>query len=99
MAKFLKTALKSKHLDRYLKEIRIDQSHPQLDYYPNRCVLCGRCIYVCRAHHQQTELSFVRRGFDTVIGLFPHPTSLALACAACSACVTVCPVAALLPRR
>jgi predicted molibdopterin-dependent oxidoreductase YjgC len=99
MAKFLKTALKSKHLDRYLKEIRIDQSHPQLDYYPNRCVLCGRCIYVCHKQQRHTELSFVRRGFNTVIGLFPHPPSLALSCDTCRACVAVCPVAALLPRK
>jgi len=48
MAKFLKVALKSKGLDRLLKETRIDERHPLFDYYPNRCVLCGKCVYVCR---------------------------------------------------
>ena len=98
MAEFLKTALKSKHLDRFLKETGIDQSHPWLDYYPNRCVLCGRCVYVCRNQQKQAELTFVKRGFGTVIGFFGQPRSLASSCDTCRACVAVCPVAALLPR-
>jgi bidirectional [NiFe] hydrogenase diaphorase subunit len=98
MAKFLKTALKSKHLDRFLKATGIDRSHPFLDYYPNRCVLCGRCVYVCRNQQKQTELTFARRGFATVIGHFDHPHSRPSSCDTCRACVAVCPVAALLPR-
>jgi bidirectional [NiFe] hydrogenase diaphorase subunit len=48
MAKFLKVGLKPKSLGIHLKEMEIDRSHPFLDYYPNRCVLCGKCVHVCR---------------------------------------------------
>jgi NADH dehydrogenase/NADH:ubiquinone oxidoreductase subunit G len=98
MAKFLKTALKSKHLDLFLKEIQVDQSHPFLDYYPNRCVLCGRCVHVCRDQQHMVELTFAKRGFNTVIGFFGNPASSPTACDTCRACAEVCPVAALAPR-
>ena len=55
MAKFLKVALKSKHLEQVLKDPDIIQEHPYLDYYPNRCVLCGKCFYVCRKENDQCE--------------------------------------------
>lgn len=98
MAKFLKTALKVKHLDLFIKDIEIDQHHPFLDYYPNRCVLCGRCVYVCRHQQNRMELTFAQRGFDTVIGFFGNPQAMPTSCDACRACVAVCPVAALLPK-
>jgi predicted molibdopterin-dependent oxidoreductase YjgC len=97
-ARFLKTALKSKHLDQYLKEIRIDQSHPFLDYYPNRCVLCGRCVYICRAQQHAGDLTFAKRGIDTVIAFFGGPETKSPTCDTCGACAEVCPVAALVPR-
>ena len=98
MAKFLNTALKAKRLDRFIKDIEVDPHHPFLDYYPNRCVLCGRCVYVCRHQQKQTELTFAKRGFDTVIGFFGNPQATPPSCDVCRACVEVCPVAALLPK-
>ena len=98
MAKFLKVALKTRGLDRLLKETRIDASHPFLDYYPNRCVLCGKCVYVCRQQHNRAGLTFARRGIDTVIAFYEHPQTKQLPCDTCQACVEVCPVAALLPK-
>ena len=98
MAKFLKVALKTSSLDLLLKETRIDASHPFLDHYPNRCVLCGKCVYVCRQHHNRAGLTFARRGIDTVIAFYGHPQTEQLPCDSCQACVEVCPVAALLPK-
>ena len=98
IAKFVKIALKTKRLNQVLKENEIDQRHPFLDYYPNRCVLCGRCVFVCRQNHSHTELTFANRGFDTVIRFYGRAQSKALSCDTCQACATVCPVAALLPK-
>ena len=99
MARFLKLALKSKHLDVFLKENRIEQRHPLLDYFPNRCVLCGRCVYICREQQNRTELTFARRGFDTVISFFDNPDEIPLSCESCRMCAEVCPVAALVPKE
>lgn len=98
MAKFLKVALKTEGLDRLLKETRIDAHHPFLDHYPNRCVLCGKCVYACRQQHNRAGLTFARRGIDTVIAFYGHPQSEQLPCDTCRACVEVCPVAALLSK-
>ncbi|MGD9079392.1 MAG: 2Fe-2S iron-sulfur cluster-binding protein [Desulfobacterales bacterium] len=98
MAKFLKVALKTRGLDPLLKETRIDASHPFWDHYPNRCVLCGKCVYVCRQQHNRAGLTFARRGIDTVIAFYSHPQTEQLPCDTCQACVEVCPVAALLPK-
>jgi bidirectional [NiFe] hydrogenase diaphorase subunit len=98
MAKFLKTGLKHKHLDLLLKSTPIDQGHPCLDYYPNRCVLCGRCVYICSDRQNRTHLTFAKRGVDTIIGFFDTPGSKPPSCDDCRACAEVCPVAALIPR-
>jgi predicted molibdopterin-dependent oxidoreductase YjgC len=98
IAKFLKVGLKSGTLDRILKEPEIDSSHPCLDYYPNRCVLCGKCVHACRAQHGGRALTFVKRGFETVVGSYGRTDEADLACRDCRACVDICPVAALLPK-
>jgi len=99
MAKFLKVALKSKHLEQYLKEQEIIQEHPCLDYYPNRCVLCGKCYYVCRQKHGQPVLTFTGRGFNTVIRFFSDDDASGLEFQECGACVDICPVGALVVRN
>jgi len=95
IARFLKVGLNPRPFVRYLKEPEIVQDHPFLDYYPNRCVLCERCIRVCRRMHGQPVLTFARRGFDTIISFFGETDEPTLPCGECLACVEVCPVAAL----
>ena len=98
MAKFLKVALKSKSFGRLLKETRIDESHPFFDYYPNRCVLCGKCVYVCRQRQNRIGLTFAKRGIDTIVSFYDRPQTEPPPCDSCQACLEVCPVAALLPK-
>lgn len=99
IAKFLKVGLKSGALDRRLKEPEVDSSHPCLDYYPNRCVLCGKCVRVCRRQHGEVILTFAKRGFDTVVGYYGASADASQFCVGCRACVDVCPVSALLPKH
>ena len=95
LAKFLKVGLKSKRLERFLKETQIDKSHPFLDHYPNRCVLCGKCVHICREKHGQSVLTFAKRGFDTVISTYSAMDGPSLMCRDCGTCVNACPVGAL----
>jgi bidirectional [NiFe] hydrogenase diaphorase subunit len=99
LAKFLKVGLKTKNLEQHLKEPAVDDTHPHLIYYPNRCVLCGKCLQVCRAANGSAMLAFAQRGFDTVISFYGDPGSASPACDTCSACIDICPVAALRPKR
>jgi bidirectional [NiFe] hydrogenase diaphorase subunit len=99
LAKFLKVGLKIKNLEQHLKEPAIDDTHPHLTYYPNRCVLCGKCLQVCRSANGSAMLAFAQRGFDTVISFYGDPGSESPSCDTCSACIDICPVAALRPKR
>ncbi|MBF0100127.1 MAG: (2Fe-2S)-binding protein [Desulfobacterales bacterium] len=92
IAKFLNTALKQKTYPTYLKPISIDQNHPCITYYPNRCVLCGRCVQSC----QYSVFSFAQRGFETTITTFGNRDVTEQHCENCRRCVEVCPVGALL---
>ena len=95
IAKFLKVSLKPKRLERYLKETQIDETHPFLIHYPNRCVLCGKCVHICRGKHGQSVLTFSKRGFDTVISTFGATDVSSLTCWDGDSCVKACPVGAL----
>jgi len=94
IAKFLKVGLKPKNLERILREPEIDQEHPVLDYYPNRCVLCGKCVHVCKTKNEHPLLAFAKRGFDTVLTFYGEKGS-EIPCEHCLACVEICPVGAM----
>ncbi len=97
IAKYLKVGLKPKNLELLLREPEIDEEHPILDYYPNRCVLCGKCIHVCKAKNGQPILAFSRRGFNTAITFYGEKTSndIKFSCDKCLSCVEICPVGAI----
>ena len=94
-ARLLKMSLKPKKLELFLKDADVIEDHSCLDYYPNRCVLCGKCIHVCERLHGQSILTFAKRGFDTVISLYGQDDEPEFPCEKCTVCVDICPVAAL----
>ncbi len=95
IAKFLKVGLKSKHLELHLKETEVDEAHPFLNYYPNRCVLCGKCVFVCQEKHGRAFLAFAKRGLDTVVSSYGEKDVPVLPCDKCLACIRICPVGAI----
>jgi len=95
MARFLGMGLKPKGLEQYLKEPRMVEDHPVMNYYPNRCVLCGRCVRVCRTKHGRPQMNYAKRGFQTVIGFYGIHEEMESACDECQACVEICPVGAI----
>lgn len=95
MAKFLGLGLKPKGLDHLLKEPRIVEEHPFIYYYPNRCVLCGRCVRKCRTKEGRSQMTFAKRGFDTVISFYGVNELTMPVCEDCRRCVEICPVGAI----
>jgi bidirectional [NiFe] hydrogenase diaphorase subunit len=95
IAKFLGMGLKPKGLDRLLKEPPVVDDHPFITYYPNRCVLCARCVRVCKTAEGRPQMIFAKRGFDTVISFYGVDKESMPACEDCRRCVDVCPVGAI----
>lgn len=98
IARHLKVGLNSQPLERLERAIDEDVDLGLFTYYPFRCVLCGRCVHVCRQRTGHNLLTFARRGLDTVVALFGGEDLAAAPCRHCGACAAVCPTGALVPK-
>jgi len=86
--------LKSQRLRKIPRELPIDSSHPLFVYDPNKCVLCGKCIWVC--HEKGTgAIDFAFRGIDTMVSTFDKVPLAESKCDSCLECVKICPVGSL----
>ena len=78
--------------ERNLQPIDVSES---ITRDPNKCILCRRCVSVCKNIQTTSVLTAENRGFNTIItpgfGLPMGNTS----CTFCGQCVVVCPVGAL----
>lgn len=72
-----------------------DNSSPVIYYDPNKCILCGRCVRACEEVAGLCNLGFVNRGEKTLVAAGLNTEINQSACAACMACVNVCPTGAL----
>jgi len=93
IARHLGGSLKPKNLRKLLRELPVDDSNPAFTYDPNKCVACGRCVWVCRQHHQ-TVLGMAHRGFKRRVTTFADEP-IGTRCLECGGCVKVCPTGAL----
>ena len=86
--------LTNRHLKKIDQGFPVDSSHPLFSLDRNKCVLCGKCIWVCQ-HGGEGVLDFAHRGIRTMVSTFAGMPLSETACNSCLACVTVCPVGAL----
>jgi len=75
----------------------IDSSHPLFIYDPNKCVLCGKCVWVCQ-EHSIGAIDFAFRGIDTRVSTFDNVPLIDSKCDSCLQCVDVCPVGSLVRK-
>jgi len=86
--------LKLQRLRPIPRALPIDTSHPLLVYDPNKCVLCGKCVWQCQ-HVGAGNIDFAFRGIDTVVSPFAGMQMVDSICNDCMECVDICPVGAL----
>ena len=78
-----------------MNEHAIDALSPSIVRDNNKCVLCRRCVSVCKEVQTVAVIDATQRGFHTTIAS-PFNKSLAeVPCVNCGQCITVCPVGAL----
>jgi len=68
---------------------------PFIAYDPAKCILCGRCVGVCREVQQCNVLDFAERGFDSLITTSFGRSMVETECEMCGNCVSACPTGAL----
>jgi bidirectional [NiFe] hydrogenase diaphorase subunit len=95
IARHLGVSLKTKRFRKLITELPVDDSHTLFSYDPNKCVLCGRCVWVCRETLGVGILGFAYRGFKRMVTTFAGTPLGESRCQECGECIRVCPVGAL----
>ena len=95
MARFLGVRLKPRRFEHLDWEATASYESAAFELSPARCVLCGKCIFVCEKRNGYSLLTFAGRGFGTVISSFGEVDPSRLPCQSCGACVQACPVSAI----
>ena len=73
----------------------IDEANPFIRRDPDYCVLCGRCVRVCKGQGTNV-LDFMGRGVGSKVTTADDKPLQDSGCTFCGSCVDVCPVNALL---
>jgi len=99
IAKHLGVKLNTKRFRKVLRDLPIDSSSPIFIYDPNKCVLCGKCVWVCQEKLGIGAIGFAYRGFQRIVTTFANEPIGESQCQGCGECVNVCPVGALVFKR
>jgi len=73
----------------------IDDFSPSIVRDPNKCILCRRCVSVCRNVQGIGVIGATERGFDTIIEPVFNMSINEVPCINCGQCIQACPVGAL----
>jgi NADH dehydrogenase/NADH:ubiquinone oxidoreductase subunit G len=73
----------------------IDEANPFIKRDPEYCILCGRCVRVCKEQGTNV-LEFMGRGIGSKVTTATDKPLQESACTFCGSCVDACPVNALL---
>ncbi|MBE0640580.1 MAG: molybdopterin-dependent oxidoreductase, partial [Bacteroidales bacterium] len=77
------------------KEYSVDFRHPYIEIDNNKCILCGRCVRICREVVGANALGFINRGYDTYVAPAMGDALTDTSCESCGMCISACPTAAI----
>ena len=96
-AKFL--GIDELRVRRQARPQKIDDSNPFIVRDTSKCILCGKCARVCHEVRGVSNLDFAGRGYTADIATFGAGLMTDSRCESCGACVDICPVGSLLPKK
>jgi NADP-reducing hydrogenase subunit HndD len=79
--------------------LKIDDSSLYLVRDNNKCILCNRCVSVCKNIQDIAVIGKNKRGINTHIGCAFEKDISDVPCIACGQCVLVCPTGALVEKN
>ncbi|MBP2653402.1 MAG: putative formate dehydrogenase [Firmicutes bacterium] len=77
------------------RKYQLDDSNPFIIRDNSKCVLCGRCVRVCKEVQVCNVLEWTERGFTSKVTPTFDSTMKDSSCVFCGTCVSACPVGAL----
>jgi len=99
IAKHLGVKLSTKRFRRFLRDLPIDETSPVFIYDPNKCVLCGKCIWLCQEKLDTRAIGFAYRGFQRWVTTFDNEPIGLSECKDRIELVEICPVGAFVARN
>ncbi len=72
-------------------EYKIDFRHPFIEIDNNKCILCSRCIRICKEVVGADALGLVNRGFNTYVAPSMGDRLQDSNCESCGLCISTCP--------
>jgi NADH dehydrogenase/NADH:ubiquinone oxidoreductase subunit G len=73
--------------------------HPNIAHFGSRCILCGRCVRICREVMGIGCWGYLNRGYDSEVDT-PYRVPLKeVECVSCGQCVSTCPVGSIVGQR
>lgn len=77
------------------KEYPVDFRHPYIEIDNNKCILCGRCVRICREVVGANALGLINRGFTTYVAPSMGEALQDTKCESCGLCISTCPTGAI----
>ncbi len=77
------------------REYRVDFRHPFIEIDNNKCILCARCVRICREVTGANALGLINRGFDTYVAPSMGEALQDTKCESCGLCISTCPTGAI----
>ncbi len=77
------------------REVDIDASTTSIVRDPEKCILCGKCVKVCKEIQNVYALDFTKRGFNEIVEPAFHKPLADSVCILCGQCLLSCPTAAI----
>ena len=94
-----------KHADKYNadqtrfagehKEFALNIAHPYIEIDNNKCILCSRCIRICKDVVGANALTLTKRGFETFVAPAFGDKLQDTKCESCGMCISACPTGAI----
>lgn len=79
----------------YEIKYKVDDLSPSIVRDSSKCILCGRCVNVCKKVQGVGAIDFSKRGIRTMVTPAFDQSLNDVACINCGQCIKVCPVGAL----